>query len=447
MSKARPLVLWFCLAVCAGAQDVRDVQKSEELYSPLPPPPSGPVARTNAKPTGGLTFASLRQIAFRHNPALAQARARLEAARGKQTQAGLYPNPTIGYHGMQIGLQGTAGQQGMFASQRIVTGNKLQLDTEIAARFVDSEHFQFHSAEQRILTDLQIRSWDVLAAEWRVRLTEELATIGEEVVQSTQRLIDAGQATQNDLLQAQIKADESRILHDNARNSSTAAWRKLAVTAGVSELSPQPLAEELDARLPDLTWDHAQAIVLTNHPLLRAARARAVGARTAVCRAEVEPVPDVNVFVSHRHNNVTDEEVTNVQVGVPVPVFNRNPGNIHAARAEWVRACQEVRQVELRLKDQLATSWKRYLNARQQVERYRQQMVPRAKQSLKLVTDGYDQGQVQYLAVLTAQETFLRVNLRYIDALSELRAATSLIEGRRLSGSLTSNRGDLMRTQ
>ena len=438
MLKARPLVLWLFLAVCASAQDVRDPQKPEALYSPVPPPPSGPAARTSIKHVGGLTFESLRQIAFRQNPALAQARARLETARGKQTQAGLYPNPTIGYHGMQIGLQGTAGQQGMFASQRIVTGNKLQLDTQIAARLVDSEHFQFHSAEQRILTDLQIRSWDVLAAEWRVRLTVKLAKIGEEVVQSTQRLIDAGQGTQNDLLQAQIKADESRILRDNADNSYIAAWRKLAITAGVSELKPQPLAEELDARLPDFTWDQAQAVVLTDHPLMRAARARAAGARTAVCREEVEPLPDVSVFVSHRHNNVTDEEVTNVQVGVPVSVFNRNEGNIRAARAEWVRASQEVRQIELRLKDHLATSWQRYLNAQQQVERYRHRMVPRAKQSLKLVTDGYDQGQVQYLAVLTAQETFLRVNLRYIDALNELRTAASLIEGKLLSGSLES---------
>ena len=56
MRKARPLVLWFCLAVCAGAQNVRDVQKSEELYSPLPPPPSGPVARTNA--TGALQISA-----------------------------------------------------------------------------------------------------------------------------------------------------------------------------------------------------------------------------------------------------------------------------------------------------------------------------------------------------------------------------------------------------
>lgn len=46
-------------------------------------------------------------------------------------QAGLYPNPTVGYSGNQINDgPGTAGQQGGYGSQEFVVGGKLALARE-----------------------------------------------------------------------------------------------------------------------------------------------------------------------------------------------------------------------------------------------------------------------------------------------------------------------------
>jgi cobalt-zinc-cadmium efflux system outer membrane protein len=131
--------------------------------------------------------------------------------------------------------------------------------------------------------------------------------------------------------------------------------------------------------------------------------------------------------------------VANVQVGIPVPIFDKNQGNIRAAEAEWIAACQDAKRVELDLQDQLAVAYRRYANARQQAERYRQRMIPRAERSLKLVTEGYEKGQVEYLPLLTAQQTYLQVNLSYLASLRELRASSAIIEGQLLSGSLTAS--------
>ena len=141
-----------------------------------------------------------------------------------------------------------------------------------------------------------------------------------------------------------------------------------------------------------------------------------------------------------RHHNVTHYDVANVQVGIPIPIFDRNQGNIRSAEAEWVAACNEVRRLELDLQDQLAVAYRRYANARQQADRYGQRMVPRAARSLKLVTDGYQTGQVQYLTLLTAQQTYLQVNLSYLDSLRELRTSAAIIDGQLLSGSLLGSR-------
>lgn len=402
------------------------------------PVESLPTLETAQRPVEALTRADLEGMAFQNNPTLAAAAARMNVARGQQVQAGRYPNPVIGYHGVEMGLRGTSGQQGGFISQRFITGGKLGLDQAIAGKEIDEAHFRFHAQEQRVLSDLRVRFYDVLVAQRRVTLATELAGIGGEIVTATEKLIEGRQGTENDLLQAQIRSDESHILLDNARNQNVEAWRRLVAVVGVPSLQVSPVDGELDTDLPRFDWDRCYATALSGNPALQAARTRVARARLVIQRARKEPIPNIDLSVSHRHHNITDNNVTNVQVGIPIPVFNRNQGNIRSAQAELTRACNEVKRIELDLQDRLAVAYRRYANARQQVDRYSKRMVPRAEQSLKLVSGGYEKGQVEFLTLLTAQQTYLQVNLSYLDSLRELRAAASLIDGQLLSESLAS---------
>ena len=171
-----------------------------------------------------LSLLELEAIAFQHNPTLATAAARTAVARGRQVQAGLYPNPVVGYHATEVGNLGSAGQQGAFISQRFITAGKLRLDQAIAGKKVDEANFQLGAQEKRVLSDLRIRFYDARIAQRRVDLTKELARIGAELVKATEKLMEARHGTENDLLQAEIRADESNILFDNAHNQSHEAW-------------------------------------------------------------------------------------------------------------------------------------------------------------------------------------------------------------------------------
>ncbi|MFK8113646.1 MAG: TolC family protein [Rubripirellula sp.] len=386
-----------------------------------------------------LTLAEVEEIAVRSNPTLAAAIAKTRAARGKQLQAGLYPNPVVGYHGVEIGLRDTPGQQGGFVSQKFITAGKRQLDRSIAGKEIDEAKYRFHAQKQRVLSDVSVRFYDALVAQRRVALTKELARIGQEAVAATEKLVDARQGTENDLRQAEIKSDEAQILIANARNESDEAWRRLVAVAGVPTMPIRPVLGNLDADLPSLDWDRCAAALLQGNPALNAARVRADRAKAVIARARREPIPNVDVSVSHRYHNVTEDHVTNVQVGIPVPVFDRNQGNIRTAEAEWIVACKEAKRVELDLQDRLAVAYRRYANARQQVDRYRQRMLPRAERSLQLVTDGYETGQVEYLTMLNSQTTYLQVNLSHLDSQRELRAAASVIEAQLLTDSLVSD--------
>ncbi|MEX2139092.1 MAG: hypothetical protein WD894_07520 [Pirellulales bacterium] len=93
--------------------------RPESAPEPISPEPlTAPQGEPIARP---LTLADLERIALANNPTLTQLFARVQAARGAWLQAGLYPNPKVAYQGSEIGNENTAGLQGGFVEQEIVT--------------------------------------------------------------------------------------------------------------------------------------------------------------------------------------------------------------------------------------------------------------------------------------------------------------------------------------
>ena len=383
-----------------------------------------------------LALSDLEQMALENNPTLGVASANIRAARGRQVQGGLCPNPTIGYFGMDIGEMDTAGQHGGFVSQEFVTGGKLQLNRAVAGQEVREQQFRRTAQELRVLSDVRLRFYDALVAQRQLELTGELARVSGQLSESSRQLLEALQISESDLLQAEIEAAEAEILAANATNQNAEAWRRLAAVVGIPADDPRPLAGSLVDDLPAYDWTEAYARVLAQNPEIAAAEARARRARLAISRARRENVPNVEVMGSVSYMDQSDETVAGVQVGIPIPVLNRNQGNIMEAQAELVAAENNIRRLELELQDRLAMAYRRYANARQQVERYQQQILPRAQRSLDLVGQGYREGQTDFLSLLTSQRTYIRTNLAYITALAELRQAAALIDGQLLSGSL-----------
>jgi cobalt-zinc-cadmium efflux system outer membrane protein len=383
-----------------------------------------------------MTLAELEEMALQYNPTLDQMAARAEAARGRCLQVGLYPNPVAGYIGAEMGNEHRAGQQGAFFSQEIVTAKKLQLNRSVAAQEVQQAEWAWEMQRQRILTDARRSFYDALVAQRAVELTDQLARIGDQGVKSVEALMKAKEVGRGDLLQARIEADTAKILLERAKNRHAAAWRNLAAVAGAAGMEPRPLAGDVQDGLPQLAWDEAFSQLLTQSPQLASAQAGVARAQAAVARECAGRVPNVELQAAVQHDNATRDNFATVQVGIPIPVFNRNQGNTRRAQAELLAAQREVERVQLALHQRLAAVFEQYANARFQVEKYQRDILPNAEASLKLTNSGYRQGEFGYLSLLTAQRTFFRTNLAYLDALRELRATATTIEGNLLSDSL-----------
>ena len=108
-------VLLATLAIVPGLA-ATESEPQEELVVP------------ESKQPEALSLEDLERMALEQNPTLVQAAMHIQISRGEAMQAGLYPNPTVGYVAEQIGAAGTAGElQGAFIEQEIVTAGKLRL--------------------------------------------------------------------------------------------------------------------------------------------------------------------------------------------------------------------------------------------------------------------------------------------------------------------------------
>lgn len=424
------------------AETVRPTRDSGAIRSDAAsaPLPAGEAIATsepsvNSPPGGDLTLADVEQMALASNPSLAQAAARVEAARSRYVQVGLYPNPVAGYIGSEIGNEGRAGQQGGFFSQEIVTANKLRLNRNVASQEIQQAEYALEMQRQRVLTDVRRSFYEILVAQRTLELTEQLARIGDEGVKSVEALMKAKEVGRVDLLQAKIEADAAKVLFERARNRHTAAWRNLAAVSGV-EVNPSRLAGDASDGLAPLTWDETFNRLLAESPQLANAQIGVARAQAALNRECAGRVPNVDLQGAVQYDNATGDTFATVQVGIPVPVFNRNQGNICRAQAELLAAQREVERVQLALRQRLAAAFEQYSNARFQVEKYQRDILPNAQESLKLTHSAYRQGEFSYLSLLTAQRTFFRTNIAYLDALRELRATATMIEGNLLSDSL-----------
>jgi cobalt-zinc-cadmium efflux system outer membrane protein len=383
-----------------------------------------------------MTLDELQQIALANNPTIGQAVARIRALQGKQVQAGLYPNPILGYIGDEMGNECTAGQQGGFLKQEVVTNGKRGLSRATIGHEVAQAEYALQIQRWRVMNDVRAGAYEVAIAQRTIDLEKQLVQIGETGVKIAEKMLTAKEVSRVDVLQARVEFNSARLQLDNAFNQYSAAWKKLAILVGSPDMESKPLADDLDQNPPPLDWNDSVSKLLSGSPELAQARAGVDRARCDLARQCAERIPNVDLEGGLRYNNASSDSVAMIQVGVPLQIFNRNQGNIAKAQSELSAASAEVRRVELDLQSRLADAYRSYINADQQIRRYTEEILPDAKQSLDLVKAGYEHGEFSYLELLTAQRTYFRVNLSYVESLRDLWIGRTRIEGMLLSGGL-----------
>ncbi len=152
-------------------------------------------------------------------------------------------------------------------------------------------------------------------------------------------------------------------------------------------------------------------------------------------RQEAQPIPNLQAIVGGMHNNANDQNGAMVNLGLPLPVFNDNRGNVQRAVADYHAACANLERLTLQLQAQLAETFGQYEQSRIRVQVFRDRILPRESESLALIEQAYP-AQFDFLRVLSARRSYFEAQLRYLDALVELRKTEVALDGLLLIGGL-----------
>jgi outer membrane protein, heavy metal efflux system len=365
-------------------------------------------------------LAEFLAAAVASSPTLKQAAAEVAAARGAAIQAGLYPNPTAGYQGDQIGSGHSAGQQGAFLSQTIVTHGKLALAQAAALAEVSRAEAALYQAQSDLAAQVRARYYALMTATEAVRIADEMARTAEALAERLQKLLESGQpVAPHEVAQARALAAVARGELVQARNRRVAAATQLATIVGAVDTSSLP-APAIDRPPPAYSFDRLRDRILAEHSELRAAAAQVQRAKFQLELARVQPKPNVetHTYVQYDYQNQTPQ--FGVQLGVALPVFDRNQGNIAQAEANFARASFEVARVRLDLTQRLAEAYERYSSNRRLLDQYRKEILPQQLQAFDGLKKRFEQepGKVSFTDVVLAQQTLAQTYQGYLNVLS-----------------------------
>ena len=431
---------------CTPTTALRRTPRSERVATSKPPvarfgPVSGvvdgernPVVPVEARAPAAqavLTLDDLIGFAVSNHPEVRAAHARAEVARGRMIQAGLYPNPVFGANLDQIERR-RIGEPGLQINQTFVTADKLRIARSAAAHGVEAADWQAVTRWHDTVYRVRLAYYELLTSLRERDVMADIVRVSNDAYEAAKAFEKRGVGNRPDVLRASVELEQNKLKREVTACRVEAAWQSLRTALGQPTLAldKDALARNaLDAQPPAYEWDALLMCLQERSAVLQEARAVIAQQERLVARARADVMPNIDVQANPYYDADGKDYRLQLSVIGPLPIYDRNQGNIHAARAELSRVIAEEKNLELQLAERLTLAYQRYQAARQQVHAYDKTIVPEARESLRLIKTGYDAGdkKFDYTAVLQAQQILFQTQLAQTQALGEQwRAAVEI---------------------
>ncbi len=413
------------------------------------PPPrrrtaqAGPaVAPPAADRSGRLIVASPEQavsLALTRAPILRSAEAGRQAARGDRVTAGLRPNPDVSFNAENVGgsgsYRGIASLETTYAlSQRIETGGKRQARIAAADRAVALTGLDAEALRLDLAREAHRAMAGAVAAGRAAEIARERVRLADEVLRATRARVEAGREAFPQQRRAEVARETAAVFLERSEREAAVALRTLSVVLATPEIEVLP-ARSAWFDDPGPRPDPARAAPAPPGQLDRARLDALIDQR----RAELDlqrrnAIPDVTLGAGlRRYREAGGDTAFVLGLSVPLPVFDRNQGNILRAGAELTRAEAEAEHGRLYLDAALADAERRLDQAWRAADSLRRIVLPAAAEAAAAAREGYAAGKFSLLEVLDAQRALSDAGEQRNAALLEvqqLRADIARLRGR-----------------
>ncbi|MDZ4020583.1 Cobalt-zinc-cadmium resistance protein CzcC [Pseudomonas sichuanensis] len=372
------------------------------------------------------------------NPDLAAARQEIGIADGARKQAGLIPNPEISYEAEDT--RRSTSTTTVRLSQTLELGGKRGARVEVATYGQTAAQLELDRRVNGLRADVVQAFYAALRAQTGLDLAKQSLELTERGLRIVDGRVRAGKSSPVEATRAQVQLAEARLQVRRAETEKATAYQELAQITGSAvtvfdrldspTLSPglPPQAEELLSKL-DETAEMRQAVVQIDKS------DASLGAEKA------QRIPNLTVSVGSQYDRSVRERVNVVGLSMPLPLFDRNQGNILSASRRADQARDQRNAVELRLRTETLTSLNQWTTAMQEVESYDKTILPSAQQAVDTATRGFEMGKFGFIEVLDAQRTLIVARGQYLESLAAATNARAQVE--RVYGDLGASAGGI----
>ena len=278
-----------------------------------------------------------------------------------------------------------------------------------------------------LVRDVRVAHAELALAERRAALLEDSGRLLERIAELTRKRLEAGDVSVMEANLATLEARSAADLAARAARDVEVARERLRLLLGLRK-DTSPLRAAGAEAVPALPpWTELLETALASRPDLRAAE---LSVEAALKRAKWEHSRAVALVTPLL--SVKGVGTAGIRSGpglsAEVPYPNWNQGGVSRADAEVRRAAAAYAALRDQVEVEIREAQIQCAQAAESLKRLREEVLPAAREGIRLAEKAYAGGEAAYLFVLEASRQLFDIQLREADAQAALRRAQAQLE-------------------
>lgn len=393
-----------------------------------------------------LSLKEAQEIAFQRNWDLLAAKSGIDSAQAQLIVVKEFPNPTLSLSSAKIGTHDSATVLGnsiwnrsydtiAAVSQLIEIAGK-RADRQRAARAgIEGARARFFDAKRTLDQGVTKAYVAALLASENVRVLNQSAGYLQHEAEIANARYNAGDLSDSDRKQIEINAEQFELQAKAAEATAVQARVAVEILLGV----PQPKGnwepvDTLELVVTNSTPENPEAYPQGARSDVLAAESDLRAAKENLKLQKAIRIPDPTFSVQYEHEppgGGPPVDTIGVGVSLPLPIWNRNGGNIEVAQASQQQSAIALSKLKAQVLSDVANAQVAYKEASQRLRRYQEQIRPKAGKVRESVAFAYEKGGASLVLLLDAERTDNDVRLATAQAMSDTISAAADLKAAR----------------
>lgn len=372
--------------------------------------------------------------ALKNNLDLKAKREEQNIAKGNLTTAMTYPfNPEISLEGRSLISSGEdmkthyrlgeKNEYTIYLSQTFETGGQRRIRKDIALKNEDVVQLEIADMERLLTGEVKREFYNLIFLEEKLKLTDLSIGLNQKLLDVAEKRFRSGDAPKMDVNLTMVEFKKVETEKTKVAGLISVSKARLGNLLGLPPDTEIILkkSDDIAPPLKDIDLKGLKEMAIKNRPdiINFETKEKAITEEISLTKAEVSP----NVRVSLLYNRDYDKEAYGAGVSIPIPIANRNRGQIETLMAQKLRLNTSRESLKLLIEKEIESTRQRVDTAEKSLKLFKEDILPKLRENADGLKRAYDAGRVDIFAIIIEHQKLISNTGAYYDSLFEYNTA------------------------